>query len=141
MERKTYDRKNARGILTPTERNFLITLQDINRPLLSRERKLRNSIERKARKGVKDLHLILEKMPYYRTEILFNEEDVYPIFDITIGEIVESLYSLNYRKEFWRLRKVEMKKEEPDNQVICDQTRNQIIEIVNVVLNDLTTQS
>jgi len=130
METKKYDRKTARGILTPKERAFLINFPS-GRSLTSHERHYVSSITHKTRKALKDLDVIFEKLP--DSHLLLSEEDMSSLKK-PIEEITEILYHRNYPREFWRRRKI---RREVDKRVLCEKTRNQINKIVNSTLNKL----
>lgn len=132
MESKKYDRKTARGILTPKERVFLSNFPR-GRVLTSNERHYVSSIENKTRKALKDLNLIFDKLRY--PYLLFSEGDT-PSLQKPVEEVTEILYYQNYRNEFRKRLKRKVKRK-IDKEAISQKTRKQLNEIINSVLNEL----
>lgn len=126
-----WTRKQARGILTPKERKFL---QGEIKPGRNMVRYFRSNILRKTRKAIEDLDLIFKT--YEVWQIFVGDK---PGVEKLVQEAAKLQYYTNYRKEFQRRlqRKVKL---QIDKEVIIRETREQLEEIMNFILNDLLTK-
>ena len=131
-KKKRYSRLNARGILTDKERDFLNNIPR-DRTLTSRERHYTSSIENKTRKALNDLNLILETYP--NPYLLFSELP-HPSPMTPIIEVTKYLYYRNYQKEFSK-RLTNRTKRQISKNAIRQQTRKQLVKIIDSVLNSV----
>jgi len=124
-----------KGMLTDKQRTFLMNLPE-DRLLTSNERHYVSKIRRKAKKALKDLDLIFEKLP--QSYLIFPEQDI-PSLKNPIEEVTKILYFQNYRNEFLKRRK-QRSKRKINKEAISRKTRKQINDIINSVLNQLQTK-
>ena len=132
MPSKKYDRKNARAILTVNEKKFLNSFPKA-KPLSSNQRHYMSSIENKTRKAFEDLNLILEKHPY--PYFLFSGSFSLSL-EKPIKEVINIVYSRKHLKEFLSRRKNKIKRK-VRKKIIIQQTRKELLQIIDSVLNSM----
>jgi len=121
---KKYHRKDARGILTEKERNFLAIVRESNGNFDSNERHYLSSIRNKTAKALRDLNLVFRTLPY-EVYSLFSEGEI-PSLERPIREVAEILYYRNCHDEF---RETGKKMQEIDTSHMREKTVMQISEI------------
>lgn len=122
----------VKGILTDKEQTFLMNYPK-GRPLTDSERHYASSITRKTRMALKDLELILEKLPL--SYLLFSEKHTVSLRK-PIEVVTEILSQQNYRREYLK-RLANKTKRAIDRQAISQQTRNQLIQIIDSALKNV----
>lgn len=122
----------VRGILTDNQRNFLLNYPE-GRPLTDNERHYTSSITRKTRKALIDLELILEKLPL--SYLVFSENDMISLRK-PIEVVTEILCQQNYRREYLK-RLLNKTKREINRQAIRQQTKKQLIQIIDSALENV----
>jgi hypothetical protein len=133
MEKKKYRRKDARGILTPKERHFLVNTKK-TKNFTSSERHLISSITNKTKKGILDLRLIIEKLKY--SHWLFPNEDGKGYYAVLAEEAAKILFELNLMKEKARRHRAKIKRK-INEKPIKAKTAKQLQEIIKATIDQL----
>lgn len=133
MEKGKYRRKDARGILTPKERDFLVNNKK-TKNFTSSERHLISSITNKTKKGILDLRLIIEKLRH--SHWLFPNEEGKGYYAVLAEEAAKILFEWNLTKEKARRHRAKINRK-INKKPIKAKTAKQLQEIIASTLREL----